>query len=144
MQCHTLIVLLETQQQYGVRLRKRQGILLCDFQVMLSGSRTCHLCTSKNLLNVWHWQVHRIVVLHEWLCLVWELLFQEAGAMVQKKLPIPAYQHLLKLSHCFNVLDARGAIGVTQRAKCFATMRRLAKSIAGLSWIRPFVALRVD
>lgn len=52
--------------------------------------------------------------------------------LIERKLPIPAYQHLLKLSHCFNVLDARGAIGVTQRAKCFATMRRLAKGIAGV------------
>ena len=34
---------------------------------------------------------------------------QEAGNLLQKKLPIPAYQQLLKLSHCFNVLDARGA-----------------------------------
>ena len=58
---------------------------------------------------------------------------QEAGNLLAKKLPIPGYQHLLKLSHCFNVLDARGAIGVTQRAKCFATMRKLAKQVIGQS-----------
>ena len=60
---------------------------------------------------------------------------QEASNLLEKKLPIPAYQHLLKLSHCFNVLDARGAIGVTQRAKCFATMRRLARQVTGACWI---------
>ena len=48
-----------------------------------------------------------------------------------KGLPIPGYQHLLKLSHCFNVLDARGAVGYTQRQKCFATMRKLARRVTG-------------
>ena len=56
---------------------------------------------------------------------------QEACNLLEKKLPIPGYQHLLKLSHCFNVLDARGAVGVTQRAKCFATMRKLARQVTG-------------
>ena len=46
-------------------------------------------------------------------------------------LPIPAYMQLLKLSHCFNVMDARGAVGVTLRATCFGAMRMLAKQIAG-------------
>jgi len=56
---------------------------------------------------------------------------QEASNLLDKGLPVPGYQHLLKLSHCFNVLDARGAIGYTQRAKCFATMRKLAKRVTG-------------
>lgn len=46
-------------------------------------------------------------------------------------LPIPAYGQLLKLSHAFNILDARGAVGVTERATCFAAMRSLARQIAG-------------
>ena len=33
--------------------------------------------------------------------------------MLSKRLPVPAYDHLLKLSHTFNLLDARGAVGVT-------------------------------
>lgn len=33
--------------------------------------------------------------------------------MLAKRLPVPAYDHLLKLSHTFNLLDARGAVGVT-------------------------------
>lgn len=56
---------------------------------------------------------------------------QEANSLLIKKLPVPAYQQLLKLSHCFNILDARGAIGVTQRAQCFATMRQLARKVSG-------------
>ena len=53
--------------------------------------------------------------------------------MLDKKLPVPAYDHLLKLSHTFNLLDARGAVGMTERADCFATMRNLARQVTGLS-----------
>ncbi len=56
---------------------------------------------------------------------------QEAKRLVDAGLPIPAYGQLLKLSHAFNILDARGAVGVTERATCFAAMRSLARQIAG-------------
>lgn len=45
---------------------------------------------------------------------------------------MPAYDHLLKLSHAFNVMDARGAVGVTERAECFATLRGLARQVTGV------------
>lgn len=54
--------------------------------------------------------------------------------MLAKRLPVPAYDHLLKLSHTFNILDARGAVGVTERANCFATMRALAREVTAL-WL---------
>ena len=44
---------------------------------------------------------------------------------------MPAYDHLLKLSHTFNLLDARGAVGMTERAECFAAMRNLARQVTG-------------
>lgn len=37
--------------------------------------------------------------------------------MLAKRLPVPAYDHLLKLSHTFNLLDARGAVGVTGQCR---------------------------
>jgi glycyl-tRNA synthetase len=43
---------------------------------------------------------------------------------------IPAYDYVLKCSHQFNVLDARGAIGVTERAGYFRRMREMTRSIA--------------
>lgn len=58
----------------------------------------------------------------------------EARRLLAKRLPVPAYDHLLKLSHCFNILDARGAVGVTERADCFATMRALAREVTAL-WL---------
>ncbi len=48
----------------------------------------------------------------------------EAGAV------IPAYDYVLKCSHLFNVLDARGAIGVTERAAFFHKMRNMTRDVA--------------
>ncbi len=54
----------------------------------------------------------------------------EARAALEAGLVAPAYDYLLKLSQTFNVLDTRGAIGVTERAASFGKMRGLAKLIA--------------
>lgn len=43
---------------------------------------------------------------------------------------IPAYDYILKCSHLFNVLDTRGAIGVTERATYFRRMRDMTRNIA--------------
>lgn len=48
----------------------------------------------------------------------------EAGAL------IPAYDYVLKCSHLFNVLDTRGAIGVTERAYYFHRMRNMTREVA--------------
>ncbi|EIE22621.1 hypothetical protein COCSUDRAFT_53607 [Coccomyxa subellipsoidea C-169] len=66
---------------------------------------------------------------------LFQLHQQEAQRLVEAGLPIPAYGQLLKLSHAFNILDARGAVGVTDRAACFGAMRTLARQIAGL-WMK--------
>ena len=47
---------------------------------------------------------------------------------------VAACDNLLKASHAFNVLDARGAVGVTERQKLFASMRKLAQETAQL-WV---------
>lgn len=59
---------------------------------------------------------------------------QEATRLLERRLPIPAFDHLLKLSHAFNILDARGAVGVTERANCFAALRALARQVTAL-WL---------
>jgi glycyl-tRNA synthetase alpha chain len=47
-----------------------------------------------------------------------------------KQLVLPAYDFVVKAAHMFNVLDARGAIGVTERARFIGRVRALAKAIA--------------
>jgi glycyl-tRNA synthetase alpha chain len=48
----------------------------------------------------------------------------------RKKLVLPAYDFVVKAAHQFNVLDARGAIGVTERARFIGRVRGIAKAIA--------------
>lgn len=64
---------------------------------------------------------------------------EEAARLVDAGLPVPAYAMVLKCSHAFNVLDARGAISQAERAREFARMRGLAGRVAQL-----WVAARAD
>jgi len=56
----------------------------------------------------------------------------EARRMIDERLPVPAYVYVLKCSHAFNVMDARGAISTTERAKAFGQMRTLTRQAAQL------------
>jgi glycyl-tRNA synthetase len=58
----------------------------------------------------------------------------EARGAIDAGLVLPAHDYVLLASHLFNVLDARGAIGVAERTRSFNRMRRLAREIAGL-WL---------
>jgi glycyl-tRNA synthetase alpha chain len=54
----------------------------------------------------------------------------EARRCLEARLPLPAYDYVLKCSHAFNLLDARRAIAVTDRAGYILRMRRLAQAVA--------------
>jgi glycyl-tRNA synthetase len=56
----------------------------------------------------------------------------EARRMLDARLPVPAHLHVLKCSHTFNILDSRGAVSTTERAKAFARMRGLAREVSAL------------
>ncbi|XP_054784109.1 glycine--tRNA ligase, chloroplastic/mitochondrial 2 isoform X2 [Prosopis cineraria] len=60
---------------------------------------------------------------------------EEARSLLALGLPIPAYDQLLKTSHAFNILDSRGFVGVTERARYFGRMRSLARQCAQL-WLK--------
>jgi glycyl-tRNA synthetase alpha chain len=49
---------------------------------------------------------------------------------MQQQLALPAYEQLLKAAHTFNLLDARGAISVTERAGYIGRIRNLARAVA--------------
>jgi glycyl-tRNA synthetase alpha chain len=53
---------------------------------------------------------------------------RECQALIAHGLPLPAYDQCIKASHCFNLLDARGVISVTERAAYIGRVRALAKS----------------
>jgi glycyl-tRNA synthetase alpha chain len=54
----------------------------------------------------------------------------ECSHLLAKRLPLPAYDQVLKASHTFNLLDARGAISVTERASYIGRVRDLARRVA--------------
>ena len=54
----------------------------------------------------------------------------EAKRLLEAQLPLPGYEMILKAAHTFNLLDARGAISVTERAAYIARIRNLARAVA--------------
>ena len=55
---------------------------------------------------------------------------KQAQYLMTKALALPAYEQILKAAHSFNLLDARGAISVTERAAYIGRIRNLARSVA--------------
>ena len=53
-----------------------------------------------------------------------------AKSLMEKQLALPAYEQVLKAAHTFNLLDAAGAISVTERAAYIGRIRNLARSVA--------------
>jgi glycyl-tRNA synthetase alpha chain len=65
---------------------------------------------------------------------MFDMIEQEAKSLVEKKISLPAYDQCLKASHIFNILDARGAISVAQRAGYIGRIRDITKLAAGI-WL---------
>ena len=61
---------------------------------------------------------------------MYSLFEAEAQSALQEGLVLPAYDYLLKCSHTFNILDTRGAVGVTERQVLFGRMRELSRRIS--------------
>jgi glycyl-tRNA synthetase alpha chain len=55
---------------------------------------------------------------------------RQSKHLMDKQLALPAYEQLLKAGHTFNLLDARGAISVTERAAYIGRIRNLARAVA--------------
>ena len=61
---------------------------------------------------------------------LFEMYEKEAKRMAEEGLILPAYDYTLKTSHIFNLLDARGAISVTERVGYILRVRTLARLCA--------------
>ena len=55
---------------------------------------------------------------------------RQAKHLMEQQLALPAYEQVLKAAHTFNLLDARGAISVTERAAYIGRIRNLARTVA--------------
>ncbi|WP_320675039.1 glycine--tRNA ligase subunit alpha [Prochlorococcus sp. MIT 1341] len=71
---------------------------------------------------------------------LFELYEKEASELIEKGLPSPALDFVLKCSHTFNLLDSRGVISVTERTATIAKIRALARRVAD-SWLKEREAL---
>jgi glycyl-tRNA synthetase alpha chain len=58
----------------------------------------------------------------------------ECAHLIARRLPLPAYDQVLKCSNIFNTLDSRGAISVTERVGVIARIRKLAVGVAA-AWV---------
>jgi glycyl-tRNA synthetase len=61
---------------------------------------------------------------------MYDLFEAEANVCLEQGLVLPAHDYVLKCSHTFNVLDTRGAVGVTERQAFFGRMRELSRRVA--------------
>lgn len=81
---------------------------------------------------------------------MFNLFEEEANACLKEGLVLPAHDYVLKCSHTFNILDTRGAIGVTERQAVFSRMRDLSRRVAetylaqrealGFPWLQKKIA----
>jgi glycyl-tRNA synthetase alpha chain len=74
-------------------------------------------------LSVYHFEAADVDMLVK----LFDLYEQESIRLSEKGLVLPAYDYCLKCSHTFNILDARGAIGVTERTHYIDRIRNLAR-----------------
>ena len=68
----------------------------------------------------------------DWLLPQFDEYEQQCEQLIAAKLPLPAYEMVLKASHTFNLLDARHAISVTERQRYILRVRTMAKAVAAL------------
>jgi len=69
-----------------------------------------------------------------------EKMESEADRLLALGLVLPGYDYVIKCSHCFNLLEARGAISVTERVGFIARVRKLARKAAA-AWLKQREAL---
>jgi len=65
-----------------------------------------------------------------WLHKQFDTSESECKRLTEKNLVLPAYEEVMKASHAFNLLDARGAISVAERQRFIGRVRGLARTVA--------------
>ena len=77
-------------------------------------------------LSVYHFEMADVDMLIK----MFDMYEQESLRLCEKELVLPAYDYCLKCSHTFNILDARGAISVTERTHHIDRIRNLARLVS--------------
>ena len=111
-------------ERIAIAVQRIQGFREIEWGGGLSYGDVNYLAEREH--STYYFESADIERLHE----MFELYEAEAGSAVDGGLVLPAHDYVLKCSHTFNILDARGAIGVTERQAYFRRMRQLARKVA--------------
>ncbi len=76
--------------------------------------------------SIYNFEQANVTKLAEW----FDTCENEAQRLVEARLPLPAYEQVMKASHTFNLLDARRAISVTERQRYILRVRALSRAVA--------------
>ena len=101
-----------------------------DFRAICSGARRAPTARSAGRARTSTANIISKSPMWSALRQMYDLFEAEADACLEQGLVLPAHDYVLKCSHTFNILDARGAIGVTERQAFFGRMRDLARRVA--------------
>ncbi len=77
-------------------------------------------------MSTYHFELANV----PWLFEQFDAYEKEANQVLEKQLPLPAYEMVMHASHVFNILDARGALSVTERQRYILRVRNLSRKVA--------------
>jgi len=83
-------------------------------------------------MSAYNFEHANVDVLFKW----FDSCEQESKKLIALDLPLPAYEMMIKASHTFNLLDARHAISVTERARYIGRIRAMSRAVAELYYAR--------
>ena len=113
---------------------RREDRILFDHQIklaeLLGYEDATYTLAIEQLMQRYYRTVMELSRLNEMLLQLFSTYEKEANAALKEKLVFPAYDYVLKCSHTFNQLDARGAISVTERTGYITRVRNLARACA--------------
>jgi glycyl-tRNA synthetase alpha chain len=116
-------------ERLAMYLQDVENVYDLVWAVLPSGKKITYGDVHKN--DEIEWSHHNFHQANIEMCIRhFEDYYNQADELLQKNLVIPAYDYVLKCSHAFNILDARGSVSVTQRAQYIGRIRAMAKKCA--------------
>lgn len=116
-------------ERLAMYLQKVQNVYDLVWAILPNGQKITYKDVHKR--DEFEWSHHNFNIANvEMLKRHFEDYYQQACDLLNHNLSIPAHDYILKCSHTFNVLDARGAVSVTERANYIGRIRQMAKACA--------------
>ncbi len=111
-------------ERISMFVQKQASIFELEWTPGLTYGEVCH--EDEAQFSRYNFETADIDLQHQ----LFELYEAECRRCLEDELVLPAYEYVLKCSHAFNLLDARGAIGVAERTSYIGRVRDLARAVA--------------